>query len=558
MQRADAGPGLAARARIRDVEAGRAESLARRVHIGRPPRQPPEAIGCGLGLWAIEASGHLHGDAAETEEQQPRPPLREAAVERQPDAETVPVQSDGRVRIVRLHDGVIEPRDRRLRRFVRLGEGQRLGIRAVLDREQVHAARRGQRQDHVAPAPHGTRRLLTAFPRDRLPHLDAPLMQDPHAGLGIGGPEGERERPFAMLLEMGEECAADGAFSHGREQLEVGVLETEQAVRGAKPRVGAAPGDGTPQEVGVDARRGREVAHRNDDVVDRVEHGPEHTTHRSPLRSPHVGVAIMPRMGRLDGKRAIVTGAASGIGRASALLFAAEGAQVLAADIEAAGLEATLEALEAAGGKGLAQRLDVSDEAQMQAAVDRCVMDLGGLDVLFANAGVTGGRTPLLELTVEDWERILRVNLIGTFLGIRAAAPVMIQQGSGAIVCTASAAGLRANAGGPAYSASKAGVISLVQTAANQLARTGVRVNAICPGLIETGMTRPLFELARARGTSHRIGQLNPVGRAGQPEEIARVALFLASDESAYLNGQAVAVDGGLSSTHPFVPPRRD
>jgi NAD(P)-dependent dehydrogenase (short-subunit alcohol dehydrogenase family) len=128
----------------------------------------------------------------------------------------------------------------------------------------------------------------------------------------------------------------------------------------------------------------------------------------------------------------------------------------------------------------------------------------------------------------------------------------MRDAGGGSIICTASVAGLRANAGRSAYAASKAGVISLVQTAANELSGTGVRVNAICPGLIRTGMTRPIFEAARARGSEARIGQLNPLRRAGEPREIAAMALFLASDEASYVNGQAFAVDGGLSSTHPF------
>ena len=121
----------------------------------------------------------------------------------------------------------------------------------------------------------------------------------------------------------------------------------------------------------------------------------------------------------------------------------------------------------------------------------------------------------------------------------------------GSIICTASVAGLRSGAGGAAYSASKAGVISLVQTAAQQLSGTGIRVNAICPGLIETGMTRPMYEVARERGQEHRIGELNPLGRGGEPEEIARAALFLASGEASYINGTALVVDGGLSSSHP-------
>ena len=262
-------------------------------------------------------------------------------------------------------------------------------------------------------------------------------------------------------------------------------------------------------------------------------------------------------MGRLNGKRAIITGAASGIGRASLLLFAREGARVLAVDREAAALDAAVTETAAAGGTALAQVADAGDEAAVAGLVGRCMAEWGGVDAVFANAGVSGGRIPLLEQTVEQWHEILRVNLIGPWLMIKHAAPAMIGRGGGSIVCTASVAALRANAGGSPYSASKAGVVSLVQTAANALLGTGVRVNAICPGLIETGMTRPIFDLARARGTEARIGQLNPLQRHGRPDEIAAAALFLASDESSYVNGQAFAVDGGLSSTHPFAGHRR-
>ena len=262
-------------------------------------------------------------------------------------------------------------------------------------------------------------------------------------------------------------------------------------------------------------------------------------------------------MGRLSGKCAIITGAASGIGRASLLLFAREGARVLAVDREAAALDAAVTEAAAAGGTALAQAADAGDEAAVAGLVGRCVAEWGGVDAVFANAGVSGGRIPLLEQTVEQWHEILRVNLIGPWLMIKHAAPAMIAQGGGSIVCTASVAALRANAGGSPYSASKAGVVSLVQTAANALSGTGVRVNAICPGLIETGMTRLIFDRARARGTEGRIGQLNPLQRHGRPDEIAAAALFLASDESSYVNGQAFAVDGGLSSTHPFAGHRR-
>jgi len=261
-------------------------------------------------------------------------------------------------------------------------------------------------------------------------------------------------------------------------------------------------------------------------------------------------------MGRLNGKRAIVTGAGSGIGRASALLFAKEGASVLAVDKTADAVEETAAKIKAAGGKALAMAADAGSEADVEAYVKRAIAEFGGLDVVYANAGISGGLVPLFEQTVEHWQEILRVNLIGPFLAIKHAGRHMVAQKSGSIVCTASVAGLRANAGGNPYSASKAGVISLVQTAANSFYGTGVRVNAICPGLIETGMTKPIFDFARERGTDRNIGQLNPMNRFGEPHEIAAMAAFLASDEASYVNGQAIAVDGGLSATHPFRRPR--
>ena len=261
-------------------------------------------------------------------------------------------------------------------------------------------------------------------------------------------------------------------------------------------------------------------------------------------------------MGKLEGKRAVVTGAGSGIGRASARRFAKEGASVLIADWNEAGLEETRKLIAADGGKVSARKFDAGKEADVVALVEQAVSELGGIDVFYANAGISGGSGLISDTSVEHFTETLRVNLIGPFLAIKYASPHMAKQGKGSIICTASVAGIRSGAGPVAYSASKAGVINLVTVAANQLRGTGVRVNAICPGLIETGMTKPIFEYARAAGKEKKVGQLNPLLRAGQPEEIAGAALFLASDDASYVNGQAIAVDGGLTSSLPVVLPK--
>jgi NAD(P)-dependent dehydrogenase (short-subunit alcohol dehydrogenase family) len=243
-------------------------------------------------------------------------------------------------------------------------------------------------------------------------------------------------------------------------------------------------------------------------------------------------------MCRLAGKVAIVTGAASGIGKAAVELFRSEGASVVGADLS----------------EGADEVADAGSEADVKQLIDDVVARHGGLDIVFANAGVSGGLASILEQSADDWAEILRINLIGPFLAIKYAAPVLKQRGGGSIICTASVAGLRAGAGGAAYSASKAGVISLVQSAAQQFAGTNIRFNAICPGLIETSMTSMMYDLAREKGQEGRIGELNPLKRGGEPSEIAQAALFLASDDSSYVNGQALVVDGGLSSSHPYTP----
>jgi NAD(P)-dependent dehydrogenase (short-subunit alcohol dehydrogenase family) len=261
-------------------------------------------------------------------------------------------------------------------------------------------------------------------------------------------------------------------------------------------------------------------------------------------------------MARFTNKAVLVTGAGSGIGRASALRFSREGAAVAVVDRDGLSVEETAALVAAEGGRALALAADAGREADVIGFLSAAEREFGRLDAIHANAGIGGGAVPFTEQTVDLWQEILRVNLIGAFLAIKHGGPLILRHGGGAIVCTASVAGLRANAAGAAYSASKAGVISLVQTAADAFAGSALRINAVCPGLIETGMTAGLFAAARAKGKADRIGQLNPSRRAGAPEEIATAAVFLASEEASYINGQALAVDGGLSSTHPFVPRR--
>jgi NAD(P)-dependent dehydrogenase (short-subunit alcohol dehydrogenase family) len=252
--------------------------------------------------------------------------------------------------------------------------------------------------------------------------------------------------------------------------------------------------------------------------------------------------------GQLDGKVAIITGAGSGIGRASAIRFAAEGAKVVLGDKS----EAVHETAKMIGDAATALQMDAGNEADVQKIVALALSTHGQLDVAFANAGVSGGMAGIFDLTPEEWTEILRVNLIGPWLMAKHAGKTMADQGrGGAIIMTASVAGIRSGAGGPAYSASKAGVINLAKVTAQQLSETGVRCNAICPGLTETGMTKPTFDYAKEKDVMHKMGRLNPLRRAAQPEELANVALFLASDQASYVNGQAIAVDGGLSSSHP-------
>lgn len=267
---------------------------------------------------------------------------------------------------------------------------------------------------------------------------------------------------------------------------------------------------------------------------------------------------------RVKGKVIIVTGANSviGIGRASAHQFARHGARAIYIcdfanshlDIHKRELNSLYPSTEVH-----TRQFDAADEQSVKQVVQDALDKYGRLDVFFANAGISSGKV-FWEEDAEGFMNVMRVNALSVFLAAKYASRAMLKTSKdkpfpqGSIIATASVAGLRSNAGPTDYSASKAAVINLVQTCAFQLTGTGIRCNAVCPGLIETGMTKITYDAARARGSEKKIGQINPTRRGGQPDEIARAVLFLASDESSYVNAQAWAVDGGLSGGLPFVP----
>jgi NAD(P)-dependent dehydrogenase (short-subunit alcohol dehydrogenase family) len=248
--------------------------------------------------------------------------------------------------------------------------------------------------------------------------------------------------------------------------------------------------------------------------------------------------------GRLAAKTAIVTGGASGIGKAAALAFAREGASVVVADWHEEAAAAVAREIADAGGKATAVRADVSREADVQSMIAAAVRAYGKLDVLFNNAGIEGNMGVVTsETPIEDWDRVIAVNLTGVFLGCKHAVPAMLRSGGGSIVNTASVAGLVGFAGIVPYAASKGGILQITRTVALEYAAQGIRVNCVCPGIIDTPMAR---RAAPDEAVRQGLAVLHPMGRLGQPEEVAALALFLASDEASFITGAVIPVDGGL------------
>lgn len=251
-------------------------------------------------------------------------------------------------------------------------------------------------------------------------------------------------------------------------------------------------------------------------------------------------------MGSLDGKIALITGAGAGIGRASALAFARQGARLALTDVDEGRLGETAHEVERRGGEALALPADVSDESQVHELMQRCVARFGRLDCAFNNAGIEGQLAPTAECTRENWDRVLAVNLTGTWLCMREQIGQMLRQDEpgGSIVNNSSVAGLIGFPGLPAYVASKHGIVGLTKTAALEHAEQGIRINAVCPGVIHTEMIDRLTK--RDEDAERQFVGYEPMGRMGRPEEVAEVALWLCSDAASFVTGHAMAVDGGF------------
>jgi NAD(P)-dependent dehydrogenase (short-subunit alcohol dehydrogenase family) len=252
-------------------------------------------------------------------------------------------------------------------------------------------------------------------------------------------------------------------------------------------------------------------------------------------------------MGKLNGKVAVITGAASGMGRATALRFAKEGAAVVLTDLNSHGGEEAVAECAAAGGKAVFQRIDVTSEADIQAAIDRATREYGRLDIMYNNAGIAGALGPIEKVTAQDWDRSISVLLRAVFLGMKYSIPEMRKVGGGSIITTASVAGLRGVGYLAAYSAAKGAIVTLTQAVAIEVGHDRIRVNCICPG----GVNTPLVHRGTRGGqeaAEERMAKMQPIPRAGHPEDIANMALFLASDESEWISGTAMVVDGGINT----------
>ncbi|MDP7588665.1 MAG: SDR family oxidoreductase [SAR202 cluster bacterium] len=249
--------------------------------------------------------------------------------------------------------------------------------------------------------------------------------------------------------------------------------------------------------------------------------------------------------GSLDSKTALVTGGGSGIGRAASLAYAKDGARVVVADVNVEGGEETVQMIKETGGEAILVHADVSNPEDTQAMVDQAVGAFGSLDCAFNNAGIGGGRDRLLtaDYLEEDWDRVISINLKGVWLCMKAEIPQMLKQGSGAIVNTASIAGLVGLSGTVAYVAAKHGVTGLTKAAAMEYAKSGIRVNAVCPGYIETPLVQGIFD--RVEGYRERVAARHPMDRLGEPEEIAQAVVWLSSDAASFVTGHNMPVDGG-------------
>lgn len=247
--------------------------------------------------------------------------------------------------------------------------------------------------------------------------------------------------------------------------------------------------------------------------------------------------------GRLEGKAAVITAGGSGIGAATARRFASEGAMVVVADISGTRAEEVAGEIAKNGGKVKWLKMDASDPEGVQAAIRVATDNWGRLDVMFNNAGL-GMAQPLEDMSLDTWNRIVAVTMTSVFLGIKYSLPIMREQGGGSIVNTASISGIAADYNMSAYNATKAGVINLARSAALENAKYGIRVNCVCPGGIDTRVTK-LLGGDDVEGFKSKLGH-NPIGRIGKPEEIANAVLFLASDEASFVTGTTLVADGGL------------